>query len=291
MESQWKRTAPHAPPTALGLPERSDCGTCPPCPDPTCRDRVFRWMSRMAGNLDDAEDLRQEVCHRCLQTRVTFLGEARFSTWLYRLAVNAFHDFLRKKRSTPAPAQTGYETARLAQALEGWPTMEGPDWGMQVVRESVRMALAQLTPRQRQLLEWKYFDGLSHAEIGRNLGIREQSTRLAVQRARTAFKRAYVPPKEEGDWKAANSECIPRHVRSKQAARENVFAAKKLLQSESTVCHDNPSNASERGLKLSDPAPARVYRSTAPVEYPACGTALCVPGTSARLASVGSIEL
>ncbi len=69
----------------------------PFCLGTVCRQRVYKWAYWLLSNQDDAEDLCQEICLRCLLGRAKFHGEAKFSSWLYRVMVNTCKDFLRKK--------------------------------------------------------------------------------------------------------------------------------------------------------------------------------------------------
>lgn len=70
-------------------------------------DRVFRLAFRLTGRQDEAEDLTQDVCAALPAKLRGFEGQARFTTWLYRVVVNAAHD--RHRRGT----------ARH-RAAEGW---------------------------------------------------------------------------------------------------------------------------------------------------------------------------
>src|SRR3982751_3364369 len=52
------------------------------------RDRVFNITFRMLGNRAEAEDVAQEVFVQVFKTIETFRGDSKFSTWLYRIAIN-----------------------------------------------------------------------------------------------------------------------------------------------------------------------------------------------------------
>src|SRR6516162_4649602 len=59
--------------------------------------RVYRVARRMLGNEADAEDVTQDVLLQVVRKLPTFRGEAAFSTWLYRVAVNAALAYRRKR--------------------------------------------------------------------------------------------------------------------------------------------------------------------------------------------------
>ncbi len=89
-------------------------------------DRLFRLCFRLTGQQHAAEDLTQDICLALPAKLAGFRGEARFTTWLYRIAVNATHD--RRRRA-----------ATRAKAADGW-----GDWEL-----NRRAADAETTDRPR----------------------------------------------------------------------------------------------------------------------------------------------
>jgi RNA polymerase sigma-70 factor (ECF subfamily) len=159
----------------------------PGCGD-LCRQRIRQQVRRFVTTPEEVEDCCQDVCLRCTLGHAKFRGQAGFATWLYRLVVNVCADHRRKKRSEREIYETemGAETFRAAWEAQAGAHTESPS-----VTEQVRAALAQLPPHQSQLLEWKYFEGLTHGEIAQRRGIKVQSARAALRRARAAFQRVY----------------------------------------------------------------------------------------------------
>ena len=86
-------------------------------------DRIFRTAFRLTGRRAEAEDLAQEICAALPARLAGFRAEARFTTWLYRVTVNAAHD-QRRRQTTRARAAEGWgdwEIARqgaMAEAAE-----------------------------------------------------------------------------------------------------------------------------------------------------------------------------
>lgn len=70
-------------------------------------DRIYRLAYRLTGAQAEAEDLTQDICLALPDKLGGFQGRARFTTWLYRVTVNAAHD--RRRR-----------TASYVRATEGW---------------------------------------------------------------------------------------------------------------------------------------------------------------------------
>jgi len=70
-------------------------------------DRLFGLCYRLTGTRADAEDLTQDICAALPAKLGLYRGQARVTTWLYRVAVNAAHD-RRRRRQTYARATEGW---------------------------------------------------------------------------------------------------------------------------------------------------------------------------------------
>ena len=89
--------------------------------------RVYNLAFRMLGGHDDARDAAQEAFLSCFRNLHRFRGDAAFTTWLHRIAVNACYDALRRRRPTspleemvsePAPAPDHAERAAAAADVQ-----------------------------------------------------------------------------------------------------------------------------------------------------------------------------
>ena len=96
-------------------------------------DGVFRLAFRLCGGQAEAEDLTQDVCAALPAKLAGFRGEARFTTWLWRVVVNAAHDRRRRAatRARHADGWGDWETARRAADAE---TAAALDWLTQAMR-------------------------------------------------------------------------------------------------------------------------------------------------------------
>jgi RNA polymerase sigma-70 factor (ECF subfamily) len=131
---------------------------------------------RMTGSMADAEDLAQETfiqAHRDLQQ---FRGEAAFSSWLYRIAVNKCLNWRKRE------ARRGAVHEEWAQQKEG---ATGSD---EAISQRVQEALARLNPKQRATVVLTIYDGLTHGEAARILGCSETTVSWRLFAARRKLK-------------------------------------------------------------------------------------------------------
>lgn len=130
-----------------------------------------------------ADDLTQEAFLRAFRGLGQFRGDARFSTWLYRIARNVAYEHLgRAKRSPvqfgPAPQETSDPEATpegLASLRERW--------------ESVTAAVAELSPKLRAAVSLVCLEGLDAAEAAKIEGCSKATIYWRVHRARKLLKR------------------------------------------------------------------------------------------------------
>ena len=109
-----------------------------------------------------------------------FSGQARFTTWLYRVAVNAAHD-RRRRQATHAKAATGWgdwEQGRQAEIAEG---AAAQDWLSQV--------MADLPQDLRDTLALTMDDELTHAEAAQLLGVSEGTISWRLSDIRKRLRR------------------------------------------------------------------------------------------------------
>ncbi len=137
--------------------------------------RVLGLCLHLTGNPADAEDAAQETYLSVTKALKRFRGDARVSTWVYRIAIRAA---LRVKARRPA-----------TEPLEFEPTAETRDPALDRERsDQIRRALARLTFEHRTVLALFTLDGLSHREIAETLGIPEGTvwSRLHLARKKLA---------------------------------------------------------------------------------------------------------
>jgi RNA polymerase sigma-70 factor (ECF subfamily) len=157
--------------------------------------RVFALVLRMIGNRAEAEDLAQEVFVQVFKAIGSFRGEAKLSTWIYRIAIN-----LCKNRSKYLRVRHAGEEVELEALQERVPMgdakganvahVERPDEmvsGKQVER-LVQEAILELEPSFRECLVLRDVEDLSYDEIGAITGLPEGTVKSRIHRARAQLK-------------------------------------------------------------------------------------------------------
>lgn len=159
------------------------------------QDRVYNLVYRMIGNHEEAEDVAQEVFVTVFKSIDTFRGDAKLSTWLYRIAANHC-----KNRIKYLGRRAGRRTGSLEDATERAildahpyavaPQGAGPDQvleGMQMER-IVQQGIALLEEEHRMLIVLRDVEELSYEEIGQITGLPEGTVKSRLHRARMTLK-------------------------------------------------------------------------------------------------------
>lgn len=139
--------------------------------------RMKSIAANLLGSVGDAEDVVQETFLKVHRGAAAFRGGARFSTWVYRILLNACYDVLRRRR-------------RRAEA-----ELPGADWdlpaagGDHPLRLVLEDAVARLDERPRAAFLMSAVEGFRHKEIGEILGITEAASRALLFEARRELQR------------------------------------------------------------------------------------------------------
>ena len=146
------------------------------------RDDLYAYLAEMLRDRSAAEEVTASVFERAYRKRRNFdpqRGQAR--AWLFGIARNAALDELRRRKRQ---AQLTADPADLeAEAVDAH-----AERGAR--RAAVAEALAELAPRDRELVALKYFAGLSNAEIAAILGISESNAGTKLHRVLTELRKA-----------------------------------------------------------------------------------------------------
>ena len=142
-------------------------------------DRIYRTAWKWCGNRDDAEDVTQDVCVKLGQAIVSFDGRSAFSSWLYRITLNAVRDMQRagKRRGRHAdryaeiaPEEHPAEQEEVATSRQLW------------------AAVRRLPEKQRDAVLLVYAEELSHSAAAEIMGIKEATVSFHVHEARKTLR-------------------------------------------------------------------------------------------------------
>lgn len=151
------------------------------------RKPIIHFMFRMVHNQAVAEELAQEVFLRVYRSRETYRAEARFSTWLYRIAtnlgVNHARDTRRERTASTVyldqPDDETGSTPDVADLTPGAETRMVQDERMAAIRDFV----LALPDRQRSAVLMHKYDGMDYKQIGEVLKLSESATKSLLFRA------------------------------------------------------------------------------------------------------------
>lgn len=150
--------------------------------------RIYGFAYRMRGDAADAADLTQETFLKAYRALDKTDDQLHVSAWLHRIAANACRDLRRRRRLV---RWLPWEDARHDRpSASRTDDPEGRLLGDEAQR-AVQRALDRMSPRQRQALILREFEGLSCAEIGAVLGVSPNAAKSLLFRAREEFRQRY----------------------------------------------------------------------------------------------------
>ena len=150
--------------------------------------RVFRLLLRMLGNRQDAEDAAQEAFLSLHRHGHRFRGDARFSTFVYRVAANAA---LNRRRSLGRARSRERELAErqaLGSNLPASPRDPEGAASSAEIQARVQAALLELPDDLRVAVVLYDLEGQSYRDIAETLGIPEGTVKSRIHRARGALR-------------------------------------------------------------------------------------------------------
>ena len=126
---------------------------------------IYALAYRVIGREEDARDVAQEAFLRAFRALGGFKGQAKFSSWLYRITLNLCRDWIRRERRTPiAQAPEGIDIIELAGERTPSESIEDLVSRRQLGR-AVEKAMALLPDEQRTAIILKEYHGLTFQEI------------------------------------------------------------------------------------------------------------------------------
>jgi RNA polymerase sigma-70 factor (ECF subfamily) len=140
-------------------------------------------VRRLAGDPDLAQDIAQEVWIQIFRALPSWRGDAKFSTWIHRVAINRTLNTLRGvKRRTAAETVIEDDTALVEQDAE-----------RRMLAQSIDEAVQQLSPGARTVFLLHDVEGYTHEEIAAELGITSGGSKSQLFKARAKLRRLLAP--------------------------------------------------------------------------------------------------
>jgi RNA polymerase sigma-70 factor (ECF subfamily) len=148
---------------------------------------IVHFMYRMVHNQAVAEEMAQEVFLRVYRSRETYRAEARFTTWLYRIATNLAVNHARDtKNERTAPTvhldEPDYETGTMPDVADSTPTVEA-DMLRRERMNAIKQHVMALPERQRMAVLMHKYQEMDYKQIGSVLKLSESATKSLLFRA------------------------------------------------------------------------------------------------------------
>lgn len=156
--------------------------------------RMLSLAQRMLGDAAEAEDVAQEAMLRAWKQAPRWMpGQARFDTWLHRVALNLCYDRLRRRREIA--------TDVIPDHIDDGPA---PDRGLLAAETGaqVQAALSRLPPRQREAIVLCHYQELGNIEAAALMEISVEALESLLSRGRRALRTALADIAPQGAAKA-----------------------------------------------------------------------------------------
>ncbi len=155
---------------------------------------AYTLAFRLTANEEDARDVVQDAYLKAWRGLKDFRGDARFSTWMYRITANCASTLLSRR------SRSSHDELSLDEPLAD-PRPEIDPEGMAeagYVRDRMTAALAELPPRLRAVVVLRDIYDLPHEAIAAELGISQEAAKVRLHRARRKLRERLFPlPGEE----------------------------------------------------------------------------------------------
>ena len=157
--------------------------------------QIYNFTYRMLGSAEEAEDLTQDIFIAVFRGIKSFRGEAKFSTWLYRIALNQTRNrikylarrnfFTKRTKRTELGEDIGLETPEALP--DKGPTPE--QWTMtRDLAAQVQECLNQMGHQAQQILILRDVQGFSYEELSEMLSLKPGTVKSRLHRARNALQ-------------------------------------------------------------------------------------------------------
>jgi RNA polymerase sigma-70 factor (ECF subfamily) len=154
---------------------------------------MYTLAYRLTGNEEDARDVVQDAYLRAYRGLHRFRGDARFTTWMYRITANCASTQLARR------ARDRHEDLAAAGPIADWRPEHDPELRASAAsdRDRVARAVAELPTRLRTVVVLRDVYDLPHEAIAAELGISEAAAKVRLHRARRKLRERLFPLHDE----------------------------------------------------------------------------------------------
>lgn len=161
------------------------------------KDRVYNVCYRITGNPSDALDASQETFGILFRRLAEFRFESRFSSWVYRIAVNASIDVRRRQRSRRLTSiealQEGVDERGKFEIADGAVEMPSASASRHELEHEIQRAISRISPKFRAVIVLRYIENLSYEEVAETLRISLGTVKSRLARAHEALDKELTP--------------------------------------------------------------------------------------------------
>jgi len=147
--------------------------------------KVFRLAFNLTGNRHDAEDLSQDVFVKAYRSLSKFRGDAKWSTWLYRITVNTCMDHKRSNSGKGKEVRYEYDDGEPAHDFEPSHDAILPDRNAEsgLIQKHIEAALRNLSDQERSVFVLRHYHDCSLKQIAETMEIAEGTVKSYLYRA------------------------------------------------------------------------------------------------------------
>ncbi len=157
--------------------------------------KVHNLATRLTRNTEDAEEVLQDVFVTVYRKIASFEGKAKFSSWLYRITVNAAFMKLRKRKQDPAVSLT--DLLPQLQNTNDFAPQLVPSWSESCdsrafgneIRAALQAAISKLPSDYRAVFILRDVDGLANKEVSDILGLSIPAVKSRLHRSRLMLRK------------------------------------------------------------------------------------------------------
>jgi len=143
-------------------------------------DRIFRVAAGVSGSQSEAEDITQDVCLALPAKLTSFRGDAKFTTWLHRVVVNAARDRIRRNQ-TRSKSINGWGDWEINRRAANQEAAEAVDW--------LAQAMSSLSVDLRETVTLVLGEDMTHKDAGEVLNISEGTVSWRMSEVKKALSK------------------------------------------------------------------------------------------------------